>query len=111
MQLLFLTSAAAIYMAYAYLIFGSKIDKASMPFFFWSMVVGTLYSILWYWSSRVVEDQEEFFFMLLVWDLIYIAVFYFAPVALFGLKLDNWGLFGLFVVVGGILVMKIGHLF
>jgi hypothetical protein len=111
LQTIFLSFAGAIYLAYAYLIFGSKMDKEGMLFFVISMIVGTLYSLLWYCSARMVEDKNDFFFLVLLWDLIYILVFYFAPVALFGLKLDNFGLIGLFVVVAGLLVMKAGHLF
>lgn len=108
-QALFLAASAAIYLAYAYLTFGSKMQKDGFAFFAISMFVGLMYSLLWYWSSRIVEDKNDFFFLVLLWDLIYILVFYFAPVALFGLKLDALGLVGLFTVVAGLLVMKVGH--
>lgn len=111
MQIAFLALSAAIYMAYAYLIFGSKMEKSGLTFFLCSMVVGLLYSLLWYWSARLVDDKNSFFFLVLLWDLIYILIFYFGPVLLFGLKLDAWGLAGLIITIAGICTMKLGHFF
>jgi hypothetical protein len=109
MQIAFLAASAVIYMMYAYLTFGSHMDKRGLPFFACSMAVGVLYAFLWYWSARVTGSKEDFFFLVLLWDLIYILVFYFVPIALFGVRMDPWGLWGLAIVVAGFLVMKMGH--
>jgi multidrug transporter EmrE-like cation transporter len=44
-----------------------------------------------------------------MWDVVYMAVFYFVPVFLFDVKVDKWGIIGMITMVIGILVMKIGH--
>lgn len=109
MQSIFLILVGLVYFMYAYLAFGSKLEKAGTPFFVCSMVIGFLYSLLWYWSARIVQDKSEYFLFVLIWDLVYISVFYFTPVVLFGVKLDVWGILGLVIMVSGLLVMKIGH--
>lgn len=47
-QAIFLSLTAAIYMACAYLIFGSKIDKSEYEFFICFMIKVTPYSLLWH---------------------------------------------------------------
>lgn len=108
MQTLFLALAGLIYFLYAYLAFG-KLEKNGVMFFVCSMIVGFFYSLLWYWSARIVEEKSDYFLFVLIWDFVYIAVFYFTPVMLFGVKLDMWGVLGLATMIGGLLLMKLGH--
>lgn len=109
MQCLFLAMAALVYLMYAYLAFNDRLPKDGTAFFLASMVVGFFYSLLWYWSARMVTEKSDYFIFVLLWDLVYISVFYFAPVLLFGVKLDKWGVIGLIAMVSGLIVMKIGH--
>lgn len=108
-QAVFLVLAGLIYFAYSYLAFCEKFPKDSSTFFGLSMIVGFLYSLLWYWSARIIDDKYNYFFFVLLWDLVYISVFYFTPVLLFGVKLNWWGIVGLLTMIGGLFVMKIGH--
>jgi hypothetical protein len=109
MQCIFLAMAALIYFLYAYLAFNERIPKDGSFFFMASMAVGFLYSLLWYWSARVVAEKNEYFLFVMLWDFVYISVFYFSPVLIFGVKLDKFGIAGLLTMVIGLLVMKMGH--
>jgi multidrug transporter EmrE-like cation transporter len=44
-----------------------------------------------------------------MWDFVYMAVFYFTPILLFGVKIDKWGLAGMASMIVGLLLMKLGH--
>ena len=109
MQCLFLLMAALVYFMYAYLAFNEKLPKDCLSFFVATMVVGFFYNILWYWSTRLITEKTEYFLFVLLWDFVYIAVFYFTPVFLFGVKLDKWGVIGVISMIAGLLVMKMGH--
>jgi len=108
MQILFLSAVALVYFAYAYLAF-SDINKNGLTFFLLSMVVGAFYSLLWYWSSRLITEKSDYFLFVLIWDFVYIGVFYLTPVLFFGVKLDKWGIIGMLSMIAGLLIMKIGH--
>jgi len=109
MQCLFLLMAALIYFMYAYLAFDEILPKEGLLFFIATMIVGLLYNILWYWSIRMITEKNDFFLFVLLWDFIYISIFYFTPVLLFGVKMDKWGLIGISSMIVGLLIMKIGH--
>lgn len=109
MQCLFLFIAALIYFMYAYLAFDDKMPKTSVTFFLASMIIGFLYSLLWYFSTTMIKEKTEYFMFVLIWDFVYIAVFYLTPVLFFGVKIDRWGVIGILSMVAGLLIMKIGH--
>lgn len=109
MQCLFLLMAALIYFMYAYLAFDERLTKEGLSFFIATMVVGLFYNLLWYWSVRMITEKNEYFLFVLLWDFVYIAVFYFTPVLLFGAKMDKWGVIGVSSMIVGLLIMKIGH--
>lgn len=109
MQCLFLVLAAVVYFMYAYLAFDERLPKDGLVFFGATAVVGIFYNMLWYWSTRMITEKNEYFMFVLLWDFVYIFVFYFTPVLLFGVKLDKWGVIGLIGMITGLLVMKIGH--
>lgn len=73
------------------------------------MAIGFLYSLLWYWSSRIVSNKTDFLTFVFLWDFVYIAVFYFMPIFFFGVKMDKWGFIGMASMVFGLVIMKIGH--
>lgn len=109
MQVIFLSAVALVYFLYTCLAFG-QFNKDEFSFFVYSMVIGLFYSLLWYWSARLVTDKNDYFLFVLVWDFVYIGVFYLTPIIMFGVKLDVWGMVGLACMVGGLLVMKAGHM-
>ena len=108
MEWAFLLYAAVVYFAYAYLTFNEHFDKNSYSYFIAFMIVGFVYNFLWYWSTKIVKDKDELFFLVLMWDVVYMAVFYFTPIFLFNIKLDKWGIIGLATMIGGLMLMKIG---
>lgn len=76
------------------------------------MLIGLIHSLLWYFSSRLLSsDKEQFFMFVLLWDLVYMIVFYLTPVIFFGVNLDLWGILGVSTMICGLLIMKIGHHF
>ena len=108
MEWAFLLYAAIIYFAYAYLAFNEHFDKNGYFYFISFMVVGFAYNFLWYWSTKIVKTKDELFFLVLMWDVVYMVVFYFTPVMLFNVKLDRWGIIGMITMIAGLLLMKIG---
>ena len=111
MEWIFLLVAAILYYVYAVISFSPSFDKNSYLFFLYCMILGLINSFLWYFSIRLTKDKNDFFVLVLMWDAIYMAVFYFTPVLLFDVKLDRSGLIGLIFMVLGLLVMKFGHHF
>jgi len=109
MDWLFLFCASIVYFAYAFLAFSESFDKSSTSFFVISMVVGFFYSLLWYFSTIIITTKEKFFTFTLAWDFVYMAVFYFTPVLLFGVKMDRFSVTGLICMVIGLVIMKLGH--
>lgn len=109
MQYLFLLMAALIYFMYAYLAFDERLPKDGLCFFIATMIVGVFYNFLWYWSARIITEKTDYFMFVLLWDFVYISVFYFTPVILFDVKLDKWGMIGVISMIAGLLIMKIGH--
>ena len=108
MEWAFLLYAAIIYFAYAYLAFNEHFDKNGYFYFISFMLVGFVYNFLWYWSTKIVKSKDELFFLVLMWDVVYMVVFYFTPVMLFNVKLDRWGIIGMITMIAGLLLMKIG---
>lgn len=111
MEWLFLLFAGIVYFAFAYIAFNEHFDKNSHVYFYLCMIIGTLYNLLWYWSTRVTKSKDDFFVLILMWDVVYMAVFYFTPIFLFDVKVDKWGIIGITTMIAGILMMKIGHHF
>jgi hypothetical protein len=110
MECLLLFLASIVYFSYAYIAFNDFFDKNSYNYFTICMIIGFFYSLIWYWSTKIVDNKEEFFIFVLMWDLVYIAVFYFTPLIFFNVKLDYWGIFGMITMVIGLIIMKIGHM-
>jgi hypothetical protein len=109
MEYLFLMLAGIVYFAYAYLSFSDAFDKNSMMYFLTIMTVGFFYSFNWYLSTRLFDNKNDFFVFVMMWDFVYMAVFYFTPILLFGVKIDKWGLAGMASMIVGLLLMKLGH--
>lgn len=109
MQCFFLVCSAFVYFMYSFLVFSERLNKDSSYFFVCSMFVGFLYSLLWYYSSRAIADKNEYFMFVLLRDFVYMSVFYFTPTIVYGINLNKWGLLGLIMMVGGLLVMKLGR--
>jgi hypothetical protein len=109
MEWWFLLLAGMVYFSYAYIAFSEHFNKNSYTYFSLCMLIGVFYNLLWYWSTRITKDKEDFFVLVLMWDVVYMAVFYFVPVFLFDVKVDKWGIIGMITMVIGIFIMKIGH--
>ena len=110
MEFLLLFLFACVYFSYAYISYDDNINKLDFNFFVYSMVIGLAHSILWYFSSRLLSsDKEQFFIFVLMWDLVYMIVFYLTPIIFFGVKLDFWATIGVATMIGGLIIMKIGH--
>ena len=106
---MFLFCAGIVYFAYAFLAFSTDIEKNGFSFFALSMTVGFFYSLLWYVSTIVINNKEKLFTFTLAWDFVYMAVFYFTPILLFGVKMDRYSITGLVCMLVGLAIMKIGH--
>ena len=112
MQCLLLFLFACVYFLYAYISYDDSINKINLNFFIYCMLIGLIHSLLWYFSSRLLSsDKEQFFMFVLLWDLVYMIVFYLTPVIFFGVNLDLWGILGVSTMICGLLIMKIGHHF
>lgn len=109
MEYLFLTLAGIIYFAYAYLSFSDTFDKNSLSYFIAIMTVGFFYSLNWYLSVRLLDSKNDFLIFTMMRDFIYIATFYFAPILLFGVKIDKFGTLGMASMIIGLILMKLGH--
>lgn len=110
MECIILILFAIVYFSYAYISYDDAIIKSGLNFFILSMVIGLAHSVLWYFSSRFLSsDKEQFFIFVLIWDLIYMIVFYLTPIIFFGVKLDFWSMIGVGTMIGGLVIMKIGH--
>lgn len=109
MEWLILLLAAGVYFAYAILAYGNYFDKKGALFLITAIVIGIFHTLVWYLSVRCIDDKQKFMVFTMLWDFVYIAVFYFVPVFLFGVPMDRWSLIGLVSMVVGLLIMKLKH--
>lgn len=69
--------------------------------------LGAVVSTLWFLMVRWLDDKQRIYVYSLFWDAIMIAVYYFLPPLIFGVKLDKWSLVGLALIVGGVALIKV----
>lgn len=72
-----------------------------------AVLLGSLTSVLWFCTVRYINDKDRIYVYSLFWDFVMIAIFYLYPVLFLGVKLDKWSLLGLFLVLVGIVIIKI----
>ena len=104
-----LISFSVLYSIYAYISYSTSLDKNSPSYFLFFIILGFFHSVLWYLSVVTNESKEKLFIFILIWDLIYMAIFYLVPVFFFDVKFNITGIIGLFVMIVGLFVMKFGH--
>jgi len=104
-----LISFSVLYSIYAYVSYSTSLDKNSPSYFLFFIILGFFHSVLWYLSVVTNESKEKLFIFILIWDLIYMAIFYLVPVFFFDVKFNITGIIGLFVMIVGLFVMKFGH--
>jgi len=98
-----------IYSIYAYISYSPSLDKNSPNYCSYFIILGLFHSFLWYLSVVTNENKEKLFVFILIWDLIYMAVFYLVPILFFDVKFNITGIIGLFVMIVGLFIMKFGH--
>ena len=72
-----------------------------------SFMVGSAITILWYTSVRYLDDKHRIYVFSMLWDVTMIAIFYLIPIMFYGVQLTRWGILGLFLVLVGVVILKI----
>jgi hypothetical protein len=71
-----------------------------------AIFLGTIVSTIWFMAVRYIDDRQKIYVYSLFWDLMLLSVYYFLPVAFFGVKMDKWGLLGVFIAFAGLCLVK-----
>lgn len=72
-----------------------------------SVFLGLLVSCIWYGMVRYLDDKQRIFVFNMCWDTMMCMAFYVTPIVFFGVKLDRWSAFGLFLMVFGLFIIKV----
>lgn len=70
------------------------------------VILGAIVSTIWLIAIRILDDKYKIYVYSLFWDFVMLSVYYFLPAVAFGIKLDKWSLFGLFLIACGIAIVK-----
>lgn len=68
-------------------------------------------AILWWWTVTICgEDKKSLFIFSVFWDVVATAAGVMLPVLVFKIRLNTYGIIGLMMAAGGLLLLKIfGH--
>jgi multidrug transporter EmrE-like cation transporter len=70
------------------------------------MLTGCISNILWFLSAKIIGNHKEIYLYSLLWDFVVIGVYFVLPIILFDIKLNKFGIFGLILMLVGILLVK-----
>ena len=70
------------------------------------MLTGGISNILWFLSAKIIGNHKEIYLYSLLWDFVVIGVYFILPIILFDIKLNKFGIFGLILMLVGILLVK-----
>lgn len=106
MEWLALAFACMLYSFCAYLSYN---DKMRDEWYYVPLCIfmGTIVSTIWFITCRYLDDKQRIYVYSLFWDLMMGGVYYFMPLLFFGVRIDRWSLFGLFMVVAGLTIIKV----
>lgn len=108
MEWFWLAITAVIYVICAYLTYKEEWRNE-----WWYLPVscsfGTILVFIWYLVIKYIGDKDRIYFYSICWDAILVGVYYLLPIALFGVKLDRYGIAGLSLMVAGLVLLKMKH--
>lgn len=64
-------------------------------------------TFLWWWMLYTLKDNNDLYIKTLIWDVLVTAPGIVLPILFFGVRLNNWTLFGVGLVVFGLLAIKL----
>jgi len=71
------------------------------------LMLGILSNSIWILTTKYFGDEKKLYTFSLIWDILFVAIYYFLPLIFFDIKLEKHGYIGLLLMVIGILIIKI----
>ena len=106
MQWLLLMIVSIIYLCESYLSY-SDAWRRSYCYLPISIGLGLFSCIIWFVTVKYLDDRQRIYIFSLFWDSAMCFAFYLVPIICYNVKLDCWSLFGLFLMVAGLTIIKI----
>lgn len=72
-----------------------------------TIAIGLLCSIIWNSMVKYIDDKNRIYYYSLVWDISTIFVYYLFPLIFLNIKLEKVGIIGIFMIVAGLIVVKL----
>lgn len=107
-EAIFLILAACIYVTTCWLTYSEWAREQ-----WWYVPIGValaaLAGVLWFVAVKVFQDKQRMYVFNLVWDALVMTIYYGMPFLLFEVKINQWMLFGLALIVIGAVIVKAAH--
>ena len=71
------------------------------------ITIAFITNFIWYNSTKWIGDEKKIYVFSLVWDFIVCLVYLFLPLIMFKIKLDKVSVFGLLLMLIGLIIIKI----
>jgi len=71
------------------------------------LIIAVTTNLIWYNSTKLIGDEKKIYVFSLVWDFIVCLVYLFLPLIIFKIKLDKISVLGLFIMLLGLIIIKI----
>lgn len=71
--------------------------------------IAALVNLLWFTVLRTLDDRQKIYVFSMCWDAVIVGVYYSIPVLFLGVKLDRYGLIGVFLILCGVCLLKLRH--
>lgn len=72
-----------------------------------AVLLGTIVSLIWFCTVRYIDNKQKIYVYSLFWDFVMMGVYYIYPIIFLGIKLDGWSVFGLFLILTGVIIIKL----
>ena len=72
-----------------------------------ALLLGLTSNSIWILTTKYFEDEKKLYAFSLIWDVLFVAIYYFLPLIFFDIKLGKNGYVGLILMIIGLLIIKI----
>lgn len=105
MEWIYFLIAAIIYLFASWMTYSDSAKQAAwyIPV---GIFVGAVLSCLWYLAARLITVKEKMVAYSMAWDSMMMTIYYLMPLIFFGARLNAWGYFAMFMILSGIVILK-----
>jgi hypothetical protein len=105
MELIILITVAVTTTTMCYISFHKEIHN-QIWYIPLAITIGLFNNILWIFSTKYFTEEKKLYTFSLIWDIIFISIYYFLPLMFFNIKMDKYGWLGVILMTIGALIIK-----